>query len=66
MPLVPQMPLRALSLVCGLPLPVSSYSLFSLQLPSRLTACICFVLRCVPGWLWPVPSFPSQFHEQMA
>lgn len=66
MPLVPQMSLGALSLVCVLPSPLSSYSLSSLQPPSRLTVCICFVLCRVPGWLWPVPSFPSQLYEQMA
>lgn len=64
MPLVPQTSLRALSLLCGLPFPLLPYSLSSLQSPSRLTVCICFVLCRVPGWLWPVPSFPSQFHEQ--
>lgn len=67
MPLVPQMSLGALSLVCVRPSsPLSSYSLSSLQPSSRLTVCICFVLCHVPGWLWPVPSFPSQLYEQMA
>lgn len=45
-----------------------TFLLFSLlpAAPSRLTVCICFVRCCVPGWLWPVPSFPSQLYEQMA
>lgn len=49
----------------SLPL-LPSYSLSSLQPLPRLTVCICFVLCRVPAWQGSVPSFPSQFHEQMA